>query len=206
MSPVIKLLYPFNYFRLRNDEKRFIDLWPTLVMGLGLAVPFILMDRANFFGSGGFLHNAVSLTAALTGFYVAALVAAATFSHPDLDKTIRSGPVALVTKDVDGKKVSEFLTRREFTCMMFGFLAFSTMAFTIYVAAAIPLAQAFPVPLVMFGVDAHKWLSSVLIVGSCLWISHIFVVTVLGLYYLMDRLYRRDRQITTPKPQKRDAA
>jgi hypothetical protein len=30
-------------------------------------------------------------------------------------------------------------------------------------------------------------------------IAHMAVVTSLGLYYLMDRLYRRDREIVTPK-------
>jgi hypothetical protein len=37
------------------------------------------------------------------------------------------------------------------------------------------------------------------IFSVCIAISHLAVVTNVGLYYLMDRLYRMDRQITTAK-------
>ena len=57
-----------------------------------------------FFSANGFLDKTLLLTVALTGFYVAALVAAATFGHPDLDKVIKDWPVILLVKDVDGKK------------------------------------------------------------------------------------------------------
>ena len=49
-------------------------------------------------------------------------------------------------------------------------------------------------------------LAGVLITGVflafSLAVSHIAVVTSLGLYYLMDRLYRREPRVTTRKPSK----
>src|SRR5258708_3423171 len=119
-----RLLYPLRYFWIENSEKRRIDVWGTLVLTVLLGAPFIFVHGASFFQSGGFLDKLMGVTAALTGFYVEALVAAATFSHPDLDKVITVGSIALITRDDDGKKISELLTRREFVCTLFGYLAY----------------------------------------------------------------------------------
>src|ERR1700730_2621647 len=105
-----RLLYPLRYFALVNNEKRHIHLCPSIVIAFFLALPFIAMPGAPFFSPNGFLDKLLTLLSCLTGFYVAALVAAATFSHPDLDKTITAGPIALVTKDHDGKRITELLT------------------------------------------------------------------------------------------------
>lgn len=201
-----RLLYPLRYFRLVNDEKRNLDLWPTMLLAVVIGLPFIVLNGAPFFHKDGFLDKLLVLTSALTGFYVAALVAAATFTHPDLDKVFRAGPVALVTRGDDGKKVSELLTRREFVCTIFGYLAFSSLMISLFsslVVAASGFDRAAAASWPLIGVFiAGKYLVytravAILIFSAA--IAHMTVVTGLGLYYLMDRLYRRDREITTPK-------
>lgn len=201
-----RLFYPLRYFRLVNEEKRHIDLWPTLLLAILLALPFILLPGATFFHIGGFLDKLLVLTAALTGFYVAALVAAATFSHPDLDKVFKAGPVALVTRDADGQKIREHLTRREFVCTIFGYLAFSSLTLSLLSSLFISVSD-------FNHAEAARWrFVGAFIGGEYAWITrdivifcftlavaHLAVVTGLGLYYLMDRLYRRDREMVTPK-------
>ena len=202
-----RILYPLRYFRLSNEEKRHIDLWPALLLAIILALPFILLKDASFFRPNGFFDKLLLLTAALTGFYVAALVAAATFSHPDLDKVIKSGPVALITKDADGKMVEELLTRREFACMIFGYLAFASLMISLTASFFVAVSGAdrsifMHIKWVGFLIANNSyWLftRAVLIFVICIPIAHLFVATALGLYYLMDRLYRRDRQIVTKK-------
>jgi hypothetical protein len=169
-------------------------------------LPFILLHDVPFFHKDGLLDKLLILTSALTGFYVAALVAAATFSHPDLDKVFKAGPVALVTRDADGQKITEHLTRREFVCTIFGYLAFSSLALSLLSSLFTALS----------GFD-HEAVASWRLIGPFLGgpyllitrgiviillsgaIAHLAIVTCLGLYYLMDRLYRRDREIVTPK-------
>jgi hypothetical protein len=201
-----RLFYPLRYFRLVNDEKRHIDLWPTFLLAIILTLPFIVLPDVPFFHKEGFLDKLLILTSALTGFYVAALVAAATFSHPDLDKVFKAGPVALVVRDHDGQKIMEHLTRREFVCTIFGYLAFSSLLLSLlsslFVAAAdfnhAAVAQwRFIGPLI--GGTYLPITRAIVIFGFTLAIAHLAVVTGLGLYYLMDRLYRRDREIVTPK-------
>jgi hypothetical protein len=201
-----RLLYPLRYFALVNNEKRHIDLWPSIILAVLLAAPFVALPGTSFFSPNGFLDKLLTLMSCLTGFYVAALVAAATFSHPDLDKTITAGPIALVTKDHDGKRITELLTRREFACTIFGYLAFATLTLSIIAAFLIALSNAKLVALsgggnwaAFFASSYFLYVRGVVIVAICLTAAHIFIVTCLGLYYLMDRLYRRDRRIVTPK-------
>jgi hypothetical protein len=126
-----RLFYPLRYFYLVNDEKRHVDLWPTIILAIIMATPFVFVQDTSFFKANGFLDKTLTLTAALTGFYIAALVAAATFTNAALDKVIKSGAIALITKDADGRRVKDFLTRREFVCMIFGYLAFASLAISL---------------------------------------------------------------------------
>jgi hypothetical protein len=157
------------------------------------------------------------LSSALTGFYVAALTAAATLSNPDLDKVIRSGSIALVTHDVNGREISEFLTRRAFACSIFGYLAYAAMVFSILAAIAIGLSKVSSTELENFtgvifianyvNVDIiGYWLRVSTMFALLALMSHVFVVTSLGLYYLIERLHQHDGQITTPKPKSDEAA
>ncbi|PSC03803.1 hypothetical protein SLNSH_16980 [Alsobacter soli] len=189
-----RLVYPLKYFRLQNSEKKRFDLLPTLLLAALLAAPFLILPGASFFKPNGLLDKLLALTSALTAFYVAALVAVATFSHPSLDKVIRSGPIALITRDDDGHKIQQDLTRREFACFIFGYLSFSALLISIGAAAAVALSGTAGA----FG-EAFLWVRSVVIVAFCLALAHLVVATTLGLYYLMDRLYRHDREITSKK-------
>jgi len=191
-----RLLYPLRYFQLDNSEKSKIDWIATAALAAALALPFVLLPGAVFFKNGGFLDKMVILTSALTGFYVAALVAAATFGHPDLDKTITAGQIAIIARDDDGQKILRALTRREFVCTMFGYLAFLALILSVFSAGAIGIAESS-----IFNSDVWWfWYGrSFAIVVYAMMTAHLMVVTSLGLYYLMDRLWRKDRQITTKK-------
>jgi hypothetical protein len=207
-----RLFYPLRYFSLVNREKRHLDLWPTLLVGIFLALPFALLPGASFFRPDGFLDKVLSLITALTGFYVAALVAAATFNHPDLDKTITVGSIALVRKGEDGRRIQDLLTRREFACTIFGYLAFATLALSITSAAAVALSGVSLAPFASlpwvgpaFAADGWRYLRAGLVLSFTLPLAHIAVVTSIGLYYLMDRLYRQEPRVTAKKPD-REAA
>ncbi len=201
-----RLFYPLRYFSLINREKKQIDFWPTIVIGILIALPFLFVPGAVFFHSSGFLDKILGLTTALTGFYVAALVAAATFSHPDLDKTITVGSIALVRKGEDGKRIQELLTRREFACTIFGYLAFATLLLSVAASVAVALSGASLSTLALTPwigriFDPQNWVyvRGALILAFTLPVAHVMVATSLGLYYLMDRLYRQEPKVTTKK-------
>ncbi len=138
---MLKLLSPFRYFLLENKEKQRIDLWPTVILSITLTVMFVFFDTANFFAPNGFMSGLAALTSSLTGFYVAALVAAATFNHPDLDVEIKYGPIYLDETDSDGIDKKRALTRRELICIIFGYLSCSALLFAVYANLGVSISH-----------------------------------------------------------------
>lgn len=196
-----RLFLPLRYFALRNREKTRIDFLGTVVLSILIVTPFILVPEASFFRAGGFLDRLIGLMSALTGFFVAALVAAATFAHPDLDKVMTSGAVKI---KIDGKWQN--LTRRELACAIFGYLSFGAFIFSVAAAITVPVVTAEPATIrfVPDGLSAYfaansaayRWLAMALVIIP---LAHIMTATGLGVFYLMERLHYRQPVIVTKK-------
>ncbi len=205
-----RLLYPLRYFRLVNATKGWLDAL-AIPLAVLLAAPFWLFPGAIFFSSGGFLDKILALTSALAGFYVAALVAAATFAHPDLDRVITIGPV-YERRSYDGESELEPLTRREFSCVIFGYLSFGSLLYTL--CAAIAVTTAGPALLALKGTalaakfltpDIIRWAGGTVVFAFTLPLAHLAVATGLGLYYLMERLHTREPRVLAKKDGQRAA-
>lgn len=200
-----RLLFPLKYFALHNREKSRIDIFPALVLGAVICIPYIIIPDSNFFEQDGFLDKVMPLSSALTAFYVAALVAVATFSHPDLDREIKVGAIYVVEKGDDGKEKKDFLTRRQFACIIFGYLAFISMVLSVAAAVIVPLS---PVPVSSLP-DSLGKLSDLIVpwrainsIGMVLFgvtVAHMMVVTGVGLFYLMERIHDRAPVVLTKK-------
>lgn len=209
-----RLLFPLRYFALINPEKRYIDFLPTLILTAMIATPFLALAPAAFYAQGGFLDKLIGLTSALAGFYVAALVAAATFTNESFDKPITVGPIKVKVRREDGQSDYEHLTRREFTTTLFGYLAFSSLILAISAVVLVPLSAIDLHPLAalpyvgswLFAPATVRWVSYIFIVALSAIVAHLVIVTCLGLYYLMGRMYRRDPHIVTKKAAEKDAA
>lgn len=204
-----RLLYPLRYFGLVNATKGWLDALAIPLSAL-LAAPFWLFPNAIFFSAGGFLDKILALTSALAGFYVAALVAAATFAHPDLDRVITIGPV-YERRSYDGVSELEPLTRREFACVIFGYLSFGSLLYTL--CAAIAVTTAGPALVALEASTAAKiltpeslpWISGAMVFAFTLPLAHLAVATGLGLYYLMERLHTREPRVLAKKDDHRAA-
>ncbi|MBB3870742.1 hypothetical protein [Brevundimonas mediterranea] len=190
-----RLFRPLRYFALRNREKTALDFMGTAIIATILIVPFLLVPDASFFRAGGFLDRLIGLMSALTGFFVAALVAAATFAHPDLDREMGSGAVEMKINDGEETRWQR-LTRREWACAIFGYLSFATFIFSVMAAIAVPVATSNP--------EVPWWLPDQTVLKLSHWfyeirytlmllflipLGHIMTVTGIGIYYLMDRLH-----------------
>lgn len=205
-----RLIFPLRYFALHNREKSKIDIWATLFVAVLLTVPYVVLSSSNYFGSGGFLDKIIPLSSALTAFYIAALVAVATFSHPDLDKEITLGAIYIIEKDDVGNSTKDYLTRRQFACVIFGYLAFLSMLVSVASAVAVTIGEVVVQDLsfVFRGAQIDIPLE---LIGNIFWISvfnlaigHMMIVTALGLYYLMERIQDRDPKILTKKTVRHD--
>ncbi|MFG1339585.1 hypothetical protein [Xanthobacter autotrophicus] len=184
------LIYPLSFLRLRSEDGHFVavkEIWVVTIVCLIIAIPFVVFG-ANFFGDKGFFDRFGSFSAVLTGFYIAALVGIASFSNisRDLDKIITVGKI--ISKS-EGRDL--WLTRRQYVCSMFGYLAFISMFLS--VVAMIVLIVASSVKLSVPDLRYVQWgvlvIRSVFIFSFCFAVSHMLIVTLHGLFYLIERLY-----------------
>ena len=199
------LTFPFRYLTLRTAKRWPLpvrDLIPTMILIIILATPFVVFDTTNYFHKDGFIDKLGSFSSVLTGFYVAGLVAVATFSHQlgDLDEVIKNGPI--IRK---GKKGEEdiHLTRREYVCQMFGYLATLSLIITLTSIVVVILAQSlnlpsdWTMPLTTFRVEKDI-MRAVAIAAMSAPVAHLVVTTTHSLYYLIDRIYDK-KPIIKPK-------
>lgn len=192
---------PFKYIRLRNEGGTllfFRDFVPMIVLVFIFAMPFIVFEQVNFSRASGFVDRIGSISSVLSGFYIAALVAVASFaaSIGDMDEEIKVGKI------YQSKNSKESLTRREYVCAIFGFLAFLSLTISIISAFALIVA-----PVITDSVDSNKltfgsieiqllwWLRTVCVVLYCTLFSMMIVTTFYGLYYLTDRIYAKSPEI-----------
>lgn len=207
--------YPLRYLSLEaRSGRRLIwrDLPSMMLVAAVTAVPYAVFEQANFFHKDGFIDKVGTFSSVLTGFYVAGLVAVATFpfNRAGLDKVIEVGPVFLPTPRANDDKLSseqddrdrEALTRREYVCSMFGYLAFMSMLTTILSIMCVTIADWVghfkPITWAVRGIDVSLTHADVRlgVVGiSCLFLSSLFVTTSRALYYLIDRLYASSPEV-----------
>lgn len=198
------LTYPLSYLSLRDegDRRLFRRNWVTvLFIVIFMSAPFVFFN-ANYFSDKGFLDRIGGFAAVLTGFYIAALVGVASFASSvgDLDEEIEVGrisrPVLDQTEYADGR---DFLTRRQYVCSMFGYLAFMSLVLSIGAIVLIVVAE----PMHLAIGSLSRWLDAgtlswihrsgraIVIIGFNIILVHLLVTTCHGLYYLIDRLYAK---------------
>ncbi|WP_048707403.1 hypothetical protein [Microvirga massiliensis] len=198
------LTYPLSYLSLKDEGGRRLfrrNSVAVLVVVAVMSAPFILFD-ANYFGDKGFLDRFGSFAAVLTGFYIAALVGVASFASSvgDLDGEIEVGRISRpVPNPAEGEDLEEYLTRRQYVCSMFGYLAFVSLVLSVgaimLIVAAAPARSAVNAISGWSGAQtaqgAKDVLRAIVIVGFNLVLAHLLVTTCHGLYYLIDRLYAK---------------
>ena len=128
----------------------------------------------------------------LIPFYIVALAAIATFAGDKIDDIMKGDPATLRLRGSAGTYLERELTRRQFLCYLFGYLA--TASLFVYVSILV-------VDLVAD--DAGQYFAALLygwfqwarvgVMFVCLFpIWQIIVATMLGVYFMSDRLQVMD--------------
>lgn len=127
-----------------------------------------------------------NLFAILGGFFVSALTLVATSSTPGLLQPLTGSPPIRL------RGQSRQITRQRFLALLFGYLAFS--AFALYAIGFLAILVA-PGVKAMTALALHPWLAGIFLALYDFWLIHLFVATLVGLYYFTDRLPRPDPEI-----------
>jgi hypothetical protein len=178
---------PTLYLRVVNSRKRRVD-YAAPLLAVVLGVPSLLyFDHINVFGTGGLVYGINGLLQLLTGFFITALAAIATFpgTHSYPIDAILTGEGAKIVRGDDDE---EELSRRRFLCLLFGYLAFASLV--LYLVGVI---------LMMIAPDLHQlalgWATAIRLGLRGLFlvfylpiIGHVVASTCLGLVFLSDRI------------------
>lgn len=197
------LLTPLRYLRLRDERGRRLlmrNLIATAAVTLMFTLPFLIASHANYFHKDGFVDKVGAFSSVLTGFYVAGLLAVATFSEKlgGLDAPIEVGKIILKTSG----EPDQFLTRRQYVCTIFGYLAFLSLAITLISITTVILSSAIPARLDIKDAVGrypihvpHDVIRGIAIACFGIVVAHLSVVTCHALYYLIDRLYAKKPEL-----------
>jgi hypothetical protein len=199
-----QLFRPVTYLRIKHPAKKLFDvtapLWLALLTGVAI---YMLPVQPKFTGPESLLSQIQELIQLLIGFFIAALAAIATFDEESLDRLMEGTPATLDEPDpYQGRPMETPLTRRRFLCFLYGYLSFLSLALYVVMMIVQVAAPSFgwlattawnPCALsicVKVQADFVSWV--ILQAGIGFFFYQMVTVTLLGLYYLTDRL-NRDR-------------
>ncbi len=185
------LLAPLQYWRIRHPVKAIWDILLPLCGSLCLTAALLFWPSIpSPYAAGGFLTGLLNLYAILGGFFVAALTLLSTADTQALRQPLAGSPPP--------KFGSEALPleRRRFLCLLFGYLAFSSFGLYALSFGATLLA---PGAHILLPYVARKAISWAFLLFYNFWLCHVFVSTLVGLYYFTDRLQRPDDKVIRDK-------
>lgn len=182
-----RLLRPINFLKIKiNGIWRYKLVYPlfftiffylyTIIFNMFSCKPI------NLFGDNSITSYFLSIIQILTGFYIAALAAVATFGKGNLDENMKNGGATLSSSQ-NGKTMTRNLSRRHFLSYLFGYLAFISicLSFTIIVFQVCNPAYLF------FGM-AKCLISHISFFIILFFFGQAIILTMLGLFFLCDRI------------------
>jgi hypothetical protein len=187
-----QLMTPLRYLRIRQGvsllkSKTVYDwLLPLLV-----SIPATYVGykySLGIFSEKGVIGGFQRLLEILIPFYIAALAAVATFQRDGLDDTLKGHPATLSIRHAHGDWVEHILTRRQFICYLFGYLAFLSLCLFVAILFLNLISQ-------KSGMAAHEFFGAYLQIAKVVTI-YVFMVpiwqmiitTLLGVYFMSERL------------------
>lgn len=185
------LARPFAYLSIRHhsDLPSVINWWVPGCLAVALTSASMFWGlELRLFGSEGVVPLLLGFVQTLTGFYLAALAAMATFDSPSMDRPMPGTPP--VMKVVHNGALTEVnATRRRFLCSMFSYLTASSFALTVLSIFLIAAAS---------GVKSLLSPDLVYVLRSLMLLCYLFAaaqmtaITFWGLYYMGERVHVED--------------
>lgn len=183
-------LRTLNYIRIEHGyRKQFHFVIPSVLSALILLPIFIFASDPNIFGQGGLLAGFSQLLAILAPFFIASLAAVATFAaNETFDKKFKMAEPVQLNVLEKGKFKTRDISLRQFLSLLFGYCG--VISLTLFLITLVG-------PIISSGLaDFFGWWASCL--GKIFFILFVFIfchmitATLLGLYYLSDKMHRND--------------
>lgn len=186
------LLTPLKYLTITYRQKVWYDfVWP-IALGAGMTWLIVFWATPSpIFGKDGYLASLQNLLTILGGFFIAALT------------LITTADIAILKEPVSGTNPPRLpneatpLSRKRFLAYLFGYLATSSF---LLVAAALVANIVAPSLSQKVSAGARLYVKAIGVGLFNVWLAHVFVSTMLGMYYFTERLQVSDRKSRINKP------
>lgn len=185
---ITRLFRPLDYTRIKHSTLVFYSVSLPLLVSLCItAVLLYLPLNVNIIGDGGLVALITDLLQILTGFYIASLAAVATFDKEGMDQKMPGGTPPTLEIKLKGKNKTETLTRRRFLCLLFGYLSF--LSIFLYFLGSVTQLLEHNVK-ALFAGDLYTFLKWSFVEFFLFLSANLIVTTLLGLFYMVDRIHR----------------
>ena len=193
-----RLLRPLLFLSIKGIVE-FKWMYTSILTILSIIYIYIYPTEINFQGKDSWIAAILSCLQVLPGFYIAALAAIATFPNINLDRPLDGDEVSVYLSE-DGVMQKVVLTRRRFLCFTFGYLSFSSILLLLlcsWIQLATPtllISTVLNKALYVLTVNLYINQSTIdfIALSIILFILYqIVCVTLLGLFYLTDRIHWR---------------
>lgn len=189
-----RIFVPLRYWSIDHPQKRKFDLHFPIALTLIFSLALLSEEfRKDALGSLDIIGKLSGFLGVLTGFFIAALAAVATFGKAEMDDPMPGDPPLRLEHKTHAETYFENLSRRRFLSLLFGYLSFISL--TLYIIGYMYLVTD---KYFLGGLPAHT--RSYIFCGF--WIIYMFFIsniisnTYLGLFYLADRIHRPNKAVT----------
>lgn len=174
-----QLLRPFSYLTIKHEDKWIYDwLLPVIATIATSAFVFYFIPIQSVVSDSGLISKITDFIANLPGFFIAALAAVATFNKNDIDDLMSNPPKIEILHQ--GHPLMIEMTRRRFLCVLFSYLTAISMLIVLLVRIFLMLS---------ISTDAFNWAAYTGSILFFLLMWQMVLATILGLYYLGERLH-----------------
>lgn len=186
-----RIFVPLQYLKIAHPEKWKFDYGLPLFLAAFFALPLISHDFVkDALGSLDIVGKLSSFLGVLTGFFIAALAAVATFGKQEMDDPMPGEPPVRLEHKVNTETYFENLSRRRFLSFLFGYMSFLTLV--LYVVGYVYLIS----DKYWLAEAAPLWRPTIFRIFWCVYVfalANLLSNTLLGLFYLTDRIHRPNR-------------
>jgi len=185
-----KIVFPITFLRVKHADNKYVYLLLPLLVTL-IFFGLDHLERVRVLGNGGLIDKVAFLFSILTAFYIAALAAVATYAKPGLDEKMLGEPPTLEIVEF-GQQEEVALTRRQYLCLLFGYLAFVGIVICI-VGIAVNLFTFRFLDRGLLAILREVFLA--IYVFAC---ANVFAITAYGIYFLSYGIHRSTPTATPP--------
>jgi len=187
LSDILQLLKPLQYLCVTNTRRGLYQVFlPAIITAITILL-VIISDKTVSDALKAIFEKASTILVLMIPFNITALAAIATFQSPNLDSPLSGNPVPSLRRKVRGVYADEILTRRRYLCLLFGYMSvLGIIMFLLCIAAAVVGGMLAHSP---GGTPYFEWLMIAIISFLS---GNYLTNTLLGLFYLSDRIHRND--------------